>query len=516
MRKPRAPKTLPEGRERRPPRRRPASVPVTESAALSALVPRLAAARVLCVGDLMLDRFLYGEVERVSPEAPVPVLRVSRESTMLGGAGNVVRNLVALGARATFVATIGNDRAGSTLATLVDAEERVDARLMRTAGRASTIKSRYLAAGQQLLRADRDPDRPIGESVAADLADAAAAAVPDCDAAVLSDYGKGVVGEAVIDAVLAAAAAHGKPVIVDPKGEDFSRYRGAGTVTPNRAELAAASGAPTDGDEAVARAARRLIAELDIGQVLVTRGAAGMSLVTAGEASHFPARAREVFDVSGAGDTAVAAFAAAIGAGLEPALAAQVANAAAGLAVGKVGTAVAEADELAAALHRGEALAGETKVVGPERAGERVDRWRRRGARIGFANGCFDLLHPGHLSLLRQARAACDRLVVGLNGDASVSRLKGPGRPVQGEAARAMVLASLECVDLVVIFAADTPLELIERLRPDVLAKGADYALSEVVGAGFVQGYGGRVLLAELERGHSTSGAIARIARMAG
>ena len=284
---------------------------MTENAALSALVPRLAAARVLCVGDLMLDRFLYGEVERVSPEAPVPVLRVSRESTMLGGAGNVVRNLVALGARATFVATIGNDRAGSTLATLVDAEARVDARLMRTAGRASTIKSRYLAAGQQLLRADRDPDRPIGDSVAADLADAAAAAVPDCDAAVLSDYGKGVVGEAVIGAVLAAAAAHGKPVIVDPKGEDFSRYRSAGTVTPNRAELAAASGAPTDDDEAVARAARRLIADLDIGRVLVTRGAAGMSLVTAGEAAHFPARAREVFDVSGAGDTAVAAFAAA-------------------------------------------------------------------------------------------------------------------------------------------------------------------------------------------------------------
>ena len=342
---------------------------------------------MLCVGDLMLDRFLYGEVERISPEAPVPVLRVSRERTMLGGAGNVVRNLVALGARATFVATIGNDRAGSTLATLVDAEEGVDARLMRTAGRASTVKSRYLAGGQQLLRADRDPDRPIGESVAADLADVAADAVLACDAVVLSDYGKGVVGEAVVGAVLTAAAAHRKPVIVDPKGNDFSRYRGAGTVTPNRAELAAASGAPTDGDEAVAEAARRLIADLDIARVLVTRGAAGMSLVTAGEAAHFPARAREVFDVSGAGDTAVAAFAAAVGAGLEPALAAQLANAAAGLAVGKVGTAVAGADELSAALQprRGvggrdqgrqpRARGGASRDLAPPRGAHRLRQW---------------------------------------------------------------------------------------------------------------------------------------------
>ena len=485
---------------------------MTAAGGPAALAPRLAGVRVLCVGDLMLDRFLHGEVERVSPEAPVPVLRVTRERAMLGGAGNVVRNLVALGARATFVATIGADAAGNALATLVNAEPGVEARLMRTADRASTIKSRYLAGGQQLLRADRDPERPLDESVAADLADAAAAAVPECGAVVLSDYGKGVVGEAVIGAVLGAARERGVPSIVDPKGADFTRYRGAGAITPNRRELAAATRAPVDGDAAVAAAARGLIADCGIDRVLVTRGAEGMSLVTADDAAHYPARAREVFDVSGAGDTAVAAFAAAVAAGLAPGDAARIANAAAGLVVGKVGTAVAGAAELARALRRGGAADGESKLADLDAASEQAERWRRRGARIGFANGCFDLLHPGHLALLRQARAACDRLIVGLNADASVARLKGPGRPVQDETARALVLASLELVDLVVVFAEDTPLRPIERLRPDLLAKGADYALSEVVGADLVRGYGGRVLLAERLDGHATSATIARIA----
>lgn len=489
----------------------------SSAAALAALAPRLAEGRVLCVGDLMLDRFLYGDVDRVSPEAPVPVLRVARERTMLGGAGNVVRNLVALGAEAVFVATIGNDRAGSRLATLIDSEPGVDARLMRTADRGSTVKSRYLAGGQQLLRADRDPDAPLPGPVAADLAEAAAAAVAECDAAIISDYGKGVVSDALVREVLAAARPRGLPVVVDPKGSDYSRYRGAGTITPNRAELSAASRAPADTDEAVAAAARRLAVELDFERVLVTRGAAGMSLVTRETARHFPARAREVFDVSGAGDTVVAVVAAAAAAGLAPEEGARMANAAAGLVVGKVGTAVAGAEELASALHRGEVLASESKLAGPAQAAERVERWRRRGARIGFTNGCFDLLHPGHVSLLRQARAACDKLVVGLNSDASVARLKGPDRPVQGESARALVLASLEAVDTVVVFAEDTPLALIDRLRPDVLVKGADYRLSEVVGADLVQGYGGNVLLARHESGYSTSGAIARIsARAAG
>lgn len=482
------------------------------AAAPSADVARLAGARVLCVGDLMLDRFLYGAVDRVSPEAPVPVLRVERERAMLGGAGNVVRNLAALGARAIFVAAIGDDREGGALATLVDGEPGVDARLLRTAGRASTVKSRYIAGGQQLLRADRDPEGPIGESVAADLADAAAAAVGECDAAVLSDYGKGVVGAALAAAVRAAADARGVPLVVDPKGTDFARYRGAGTIAPNRAELAAAVRAPVESGAQAVAGARRLIAELGLERVLVTRGAAGMSLVTADSAAHIPARAREVFDVSGAGDTVVAVFAAALGAGLAPEDAARMANAAAGLVVGKVGTAVAGAEELSAALRRRERPAGESKLAGRDAACERVERWRRRGARIGFANGCFDLLHPGHLSLLRQLRAECDRLVVGLNSDSSTARLKGAGRPVQDEAARAQLLAALECVDLVTIFAEDTPLELIRRLRPDVLAKGAEYALSEVVGAEVVRGYGGRVLFAERAPGRSTTATLARAA----
>ena len=254
-----------------------------------------------------------------------------------------------------------------------------------------------------------------------------------------------------------------------------------------------------------------LRAHCGIDALLVTRGEDGMTLVTDDGISHHGARAREVFDVSGAGDTVVAAFAAAWAAGFTMAEAVTLANAAAGIVVGKVGTAAVGQADLAGALHRGDVLDTDAKVLPLDRCADRVERWRRQGSRIGFTNGCFDLLHPGHLSLLRQARAACDRLVVGLNSDASVARLKGASRPIQQEAARALVLASLEAVDLVVIFADDTPIGVIEKLRPDVLVKGADYALSEVVGGDIVVGYGGKVVLADIEPGHSTSEILARI-----
>jgi D-beta-D-heptose 7-phosphate kinase/D-beta-D-heptose 1-phosphate adenosyltransferase len=487
---------------------------VTDLAQLANHVERLAEARVLCVGDLMLDHFVHGEVERISPEAPIPVLRVGRETAMLGGAGNVVRNLVSLGASCTFVSVIGGDSAGRDLATMIGKEPRVEPYLLTDPARASTIKTRFLAAGQQLLRTDWDSGA-VSAAIGDDLVRAAADAVEGCAVVVLSDYGKGVVCGAVIDAVIERARALETPVVVDPKGGDFARYRGATVITPNRHELAAATGLATDGDEAVVGAARRVIDGCGIETVLVTRGRDGMSLVGAERVEHLAAQAREVFDVSGAGDTVVAAFAAALAAGLAMVDAARLANAAAGIVVGKVGTAAVYGSDLISALHRSDVLSRDAKVTAAGPAADRIARWRRQGLRIGFTNGCFDLLHPGHVSLLRQARAACDRLVVGLNSDDSAARLKGPGRPAQDEAARALVLASLEDVDLVVAFADDTPLALIERFRPDLLVKGADYALSEVVGAELVHGYGGRVLLAEIEPGHSTSGTIARVARRA-
>jgi D-beta-D-heptose 7-phosphate kinase/D-beta-D-heptose 1-phosphate adenosyltransferase len=484
---------------------------MTDFAALAGKLDRLDKPRLLCVGDLMLDRFLYGAVDRISPEAPIPVVRVEREATMLGGAGNVVRNLVSLGTDVVFVTVVGDDAAGAELTGMIGATPNVEPYLLTSPGRRSTIKSRYIAAGQQLLRADDESGEPLSEATLGDLRRSAVDAVDSCDAVILSDYGKGVLQPEVIAAIIEKARLLGRPVIVDPKGDDFARYRGASLVTPNRRELAVAARKPTDDDPSVVAAAESIRSQCDIDAVLVTRGGDGMTLVAETGASHHMARAREVFDVSGAGDTVVATFAAAWAAGFTMDEATTLANAAAGVVVGKVGTAAVLRADLANALHRGDVLDNDSKVMPLDLAADRIELWRRQGARIGFTNGCFDLLHPGHLSLLRQARANCDRLVVGLNSDSSVSRLKGDSRPIQQEAARAIVLASLETVDLVVVFAEDTPIALIERLRPDVLVKGADYTLAEVVGGDIVQSYGGKVVLAELEAGHSTSDTVARI-----
>jgi D-beta-D-heptose 7-phosphate kinase/D-beta-D-heptose 1-phosphate adenosyltransferase len=486
---------------------------MTDYADLAASVPLLAEARALCVGDVMLDRFVYGHVDRISPEAPIPVLRIERETAMLGGAGNVVRNLVGLKAHVEFISVVGNDLAGREVTTLVGQLEGVEPHLLVQTKRPTTIKSRFVAGSQQLLRADAETIELVAETTEDDIIRLAEAALGECKVVIISDYAKGVLSARTVEQIIAAARAAGRPAVVDPKGADYKRYAGATVMTPNRRELAEASGLPTGSDDEVARAARRLIADFSLEAVLCTRGAEGMSLVAKDGTVHvIPARAREVFDVSGAGDTVVATLAAALAAGLDLAAAATLANAAAGIVVAKVGTAVAYADELVHALRHEDLAAEERKIVSLAEALDMAARWRRQGFKVGFTNGVFDLLHPGHVSLMRQARAACDRLIVGLNSDASVKRLKGPERPVQPEAARAAVLASLADVDLVVSFGADTPLKLIEALRPDVLVKGADYAIDQVVGAEQVRSWGGRVVLADITKGHSTSATIKRIA----
>ncbi len=486
---------------------------------LAGAVERLSGTRVLVLGDIMLDRFVYGAVDRVSPEAPIPVLCIARETAMLGGAGNVLRNLAALGARPLGIATVGEDAAGSEVEDLARAclePVQGEIELIRTATRRTTIKDRFIAAGQQLLRVDRDPEGGLDAATKARVAAAALAAIERVSAVILSDYGKGLLSDALIAAVIQAAVRRGCPVVVDPKGRDYGRYRGASWVTPNRRELLEASGLPTGDDGSAAAAAQKVISESGIAGVLATRSEQGMTLVsgnTGEEVRHLKAEAREVFDVSGAGDTVAATFAAALGGGLDAVTAAQLANLAAAIVVGKLGTAVARPGEMLHALHASELLAAEAKVLDLESLVEQVALWRQTGLKVGFTNGCFDLLHPGHVFLLEQARAACDRLVVGLNSDASVRRLKGEARPVQGAAARAAVLGSLASVSRVVIFGEDTPLALIEALRPDILVKGADYKLDEVVGADIVQGYGGRVVLVDLAPGHSTTATIERLAR---
>jgi D-beta-D-heptose 7-phosphate kinase/D-beta-D-heptose 1-phosphate adenosyltransferase len=476
---------------------------------LAAAVRRFPRATVLVVGDALLDRFLYGTVTRVSPEAPVPVIAIENEAMMPGGAGNVVRNITALGAAAAFVSVIGDDKPGSDLTGLVGGQPNVEPWLLVQGGRVTGTKTRFVASGQHLLRADHEQTDAIHPRLADRMVRIAGDAMAATGVVVISDYRKGVLAGDVPARLIAAARQAARRAIVDPKGTDFSRYAGADIITPNRRELAEATGMAVDREAELVAAARKLKAAHGFGAVLVTRSEDGMTLLEGDAVHHYPAEAAEVFDVSGAGDTVVATLAAGLAAGLPTAIAARLSNIAAGIVVGKTGTAVVRAEEILAALSPEASTL--RKVVGREQAIEAVERWRRKGWRIGFTNGCFDLLHPGHIHLLDQARAACDRLVVALNSDASVRRLKGESRPIQPEAARAAVLASVAAVDLVTVFEQDTPVELIRQLRPDVLVKGADYTRETVVGGDLVEAWGGRVLLAELKPGHSTTATVARM-----
>jgi D-beta-D-heptose 7-phosphate kinase/D-beta-D-heptose 1-phosphate adenosyltransferase len=481
-------------------------------ASLIALVENLHRARVLCVGDVILDHFHSGSVDRISPEAPIPVLKLENEATMLGGAGNVVRNLAGLGVNVNFTTVIGKDNDGTEIERLIREEGLSDLPLVDDGDRRTSAKTRYIADGQQILRTDRETVFALNKNMEEKLIAAAVQSMDDCDAVILSDYAKGVLTDNAISELINAANAASKVIIVDPKGVDYSRYRGADIITPNRRELFEATGIATGSDEEVTLAAQSLIETHGFGAVLATRSKDGMTLLSKdGTLSHLRAEAIDVFDVSGAGDTVVATLAAALGAGADLKDAARLANLAAGIVVGKVGTAVAFVNDVLAVLHHQDLSNAEAKILALGPALELIDKWRRSGFSVGFTNGCFDLLHPGHISLLNQAREASDKLVVGLNSDTSVKILKGEERPVQSESARATVLASLSAVNMVIIFSDETPIKLIEKLRPHVLVKGADYVIENVVGADIVKSYGGQILLAELSPGHSTTATIAKL-----
>ena len=468
---------------------------------------------VLCVGDLMLDEFVYGEVSRISPEAPTPVLAVKRADLMIGGAGNVARNLVSLGARCIFVGVVGDDDAGRALSQALEAQPLTEFDLVIDKGRQTTRKVRFVSEhfSTHLLRADWEMAAAIDKAAEDALIGRALAAMPKVGAVVLSDYAKGALTPRVIRDVIAAANAAGKPVVVDPKGRDYSIYRGATLITPNRQELADATHTAAQTDEQIAAAADGLREELDAEAVLVTRSEDGMTLVTDTGAVHVPAYPVRVRDVSGAGDTVVAVLAAMLALGTDFESAMRAANAAAAVVVGKRGTASVSVAELRTRILPAATLAAEEKIVFDwTQLDEHLSQWRKQGLRVGFTNGCFDLLHPGHVKLLAGARATCDRLVVGLNGDASVTRLKGPGRPVQPVEARAELLAALEAVDLVVVYDEDTPEKLIARVKPTVLVKGADYTREQVVGREIVEALGGEVILIELVPGYSTSAMVER------
>jgi D-beta-D-heptose 7-phosphate kinase/D-beta-D-heptose 1-phosphate adenosyltransferase len=470
-------------------------------------------ARVLVLGDVMLDRFVYGTVERISPEAPIPVMNVERTADMLGGAANVARNVATLGGQAILVGVVGEDVTADNMRSQLALIPTIQAHLVSDPSRPTTIKTRHIADRQQILRSDVESKAPLNDTAAEAVLAQFKSDLATASVVIISDYAKGVLTETVTAEAISAARAAGKIVLVDPKAKSFLKYRGASVLTPNRHELEIACGHECSSDEQVLAGAREILGQAGCAAVVVTRGKAGMSVVEHnGHAEHIRTVAKEVYDVSGAGDTAVATMGLGLAGGADITQVVRLANAAAGVVVGKYGTATVTAGEVIAKLGLADEGPNPSKYFSLDSVQQLVARWREAGLRIAFTNGCFDLLHPGHLSLLGQAKKSADRLVVGLNSDLSVRRLKGPNRPVQGEVARATVLASLKSVDAVVIFGEDTPLELIDALAPDVLVKGADYTVDTVVGADLVQQRGGKVLLVELVPAQSTTNTIQRMA----
>jgi D-beta-D-heptose 7-phosphate kinase/D-beta-D-heptose 1-phosphate adenosyltransferase len=469
---------------------------------------------VLCVGDLMLDEFVYGEVSRISPEAPAPVIAVQRSETNIGGAGNVARNIASLGARCIFIGLVGEDEAGTKLKTALARESLIESVLVCDSARPTTRKVRFVSEhfSTHMLRADWELAQSASADIEQKLIDAIVPLLPRADIVLLSDYAKGVLTARVIRNVIEAARKLGKRVIVDPKNVNFAIYRGATLLTPNRKEFAEATRSRADTEAGIAEAAQDAMQLADCEAMLVTQSEHGMTLVPRnGEAIHVPAHTVKVRDVSGAGDTVAAALAVSLAAGADWETALRMANAAAAVAVSKKGTAIVTSAELRRKILPHASLAAEEKIIA---ASGDLDvhllDWRKQGLRVGFTNGCFDILHPGHVKVLTAARGACDRLIVGLNSDASARRLKGTGRPVQDERARAEVLAALEAVDLVVIFEEDTPIKLIAQIRPSVLVKGGDYAREQVVGHEIVEAHGGEVLLVEVLPGFSTTSLVDR------
>ncbi len=467
---------------------------------------------IVCIGDLMLDDFVYGEVSRISPEAPAPILAVTRNDLTVGGAGNVARNIAALGARCVFIGVVGEDDASRTLMRALAAEPLIEPHLVVDPARPTTRKVRFVSEhhSTHLLRADWELAEVLNPRTEKALIDRALAALPGAASVVLSDYAKGALTPHAIRSIIDAAKSAGIPIIVDPKAADYSIYRGATVIKPNRKELADATRRRVETDDDVIAAASDLNRLVGTDAVVVSLSDAGLILVPSGGAAvRVPAYPVKVRDTSGAGDTVVATLAVMLAVQVDHETAVRAANAAAAVVVGKRGTATVSGAELRSRILPAASLAPEEKIVFDWSAlDERLAEWR--GLRIGFTNGCFDLLHPGHIKLLTETRAACDRLIVGLNSDASVRRLKGEGRPMQQAHARAEVLAALQAVDLVVVFDQDTPLELIRRVRPKVLAKGSDYRREEVVGHALVESDGGQVILIDLVPGFSTTKIVRR------
>lgn len=482
---------------------------------------KLSRVRVLCVGDVMLDRFVSGHVRRISPESPVPVLSVSGTQSFPGGAANVARNIASLGGLCTLVSVVGEDAVGRELRERLDLLEGVRCEFCVGSDRPTSEKIRFVANGQHMLRTDAEVTAAVDRATELVLIGLVERLAPAHDVVVLSDYAKGLLTDAVVSAAIASALRHRLPIVVDPKSVHLARYSGATVITPNSKEVMDATGIdPTEDDARAEAAGNAILADAGVEAVLLTRAHRGMTLVCkTAPVVNIEASAREVFDVVGAGDTVIATLSLALGAGLDLAQAARLANSAAGVVVGKRGTATVTQTELADEVQRltsGSLQGFKNKIMSREDAAALALTWRKNGFKVGFTNGCFDILHVGHLAILAFARQHSGRLIVAVNSDDSVRRLKEAGRPINSEDDRAMVLAALAVVDAVVVFDEDTPLQMIEQLSPDVLVKGADYSIETIVGARHVLSRGGKVLTCDLVPGRSTTRVIESLRRQSG
>ncbi len=475
------------------------------------LFNRIGEIRCLVIGDLMLDEYLWGKAERISPEAPVQVVDVLREELRLGGAGNVVNNLVALGAQVSVCSVVGEDDNGWSLLKIFNRQNVATDAIFRDPARQTSRKTRVVAAHQQIVRIDRESRDPLYPEIEQSVCAWVSSHAGRFDVILLSDYLKGVLTPTVIATVIAAAASAGIPVLVDPKGSDYGRYQGATLLTPNRKEAETAAGIAIRDNASLERAAGAIMAAAGLQHLLITRSEEGMSLFSSSApAIHIPTVAREVFDVSGAGDTVLASLAIGLASGLGMAEAAVLANIAAGIAVAKLGTSTVSPSEIinAVAMTHSDS---DSKIKNRDVLSAVIASERARGKRVVFTNGCFDLLHAGHVKYLQKARSMGDLLILGLNSDASVRRLKGENRPLINEDERAHIMAALDCVDYVVIFDEDTPLELITAMKPHILVKGGDYTPDGIVGKDLVESYGGRVEVVSFVDGKSTTNIIERI-----
>ncbi|MBI5249685.1 MAG: D-glycero-beta-D-manno-heptose 1-phosphate adenylyltransferase [Desulfomonile tiedjei] len=472
------------------------------------LIRKVKPAPVLVAGDVMVDEYVLGDVERISPESPVPVLVARDRLRKLGGAGNVVQNIVTMGGQVALFATVGKDNPGSWFKEYCENIGVESFWIKEDPARPTTIKTRVVARNQQIVRIDQEQVGALPPEIEALIVEEIKSVMPQVKAAVVSDYGKGFLTARVLDTIMSSARAHHIPVVVDPKGLDFRRYRGATYVTPNLKEASMASGVEIHNHESLVKAGRVLLDQTEVESVIVTRGREGSTLVTRNKSQDFPARQVEIVDVTGAGDTVIAALALAVANNLPIESAAELANLAASLVVARFGAASVTLDEMIDSLNED---LRDNKFVSIEDIASVLRNHRIAGHRIVFTNGCFDLFHSGHLDLLRQASAQGEVTVVGVNSDQSVRRLKGAGRPIIPLANRVAVISALSCVDYVVAFTEDTPLNLIKTVSPDVLVKGEDWKDKQVVGADIVKARGGRVEFAKLVPGISTTLLIKKI-----